>query len=184
MSEPQQPPLPPYVSGDHGYPPAAPQPAYPPAHTPQPGHPQPGHPQVGQPQPGQPQAGQIHPVYAHAGQPHPGYPAYGAPGPAAPGNPLGRAAFLIALITFGIGLLGTVAMPLLYSTTGYGAVDIITGASGLITLIAYGVALVLGVVALRRPAPHLLAGIAIGIAGSGVIGTTVAWMATFLYRFI
>lgn len=164
MSEPQQPPPPPHVPGDHGYPPAAPQPAYPPAHTPQAGYPQPGYPQVGQPQPG--------------------YPAYGTPAPAAPGNPLGRAAFLIALITFGIGLLGTVAVPLLYSTTGYGAIEIITGASGLITLLGYGTALVLGIVGLRRPAPHVLAGIAIGIAGSGVVGTAVAWIATFLYRFI
>ena len=164
MSEPQQPPLPPHVPGDHGYPPAAPQPAYPPAHTPQASYPQPGYPQVGQAQPG--------------------YPAYGTPASAAPGNPLGRAAFLIALITFGIGLLGTVAGPLLYFTTGFGAIEIISGASGLITLLGYGTALVLGIIALRRAAPHLLAGIAIGIAGSGVVGTAVAWIATFLYRFI
>ncbi|WP_407359080.1 hypothetical protein LTA6_001492 [Microbacterium sp. LTA6] len=165
MSDPQQPPVSPYASGDHRYPPATPQPAYPPA------PPQPGSPLAGQPQP-------AHPTY-------PTHPTYGAQPPAASGNALGRAAFLIALITFGIGLLGTLAIPLVY-TVGIGTVfvEIITSASGLISVIGYAAALVLGIVALRRPAPHILAGIAIGIAGSGVVGTAVAWIATLFYRFI
>lgn len=181
MSEPQQPPLPPYSSGDHGFPPAAPQPAHPPAYAPQPGYAQPGPAQPGPAQPGYAQ-----PVYAQPGQPQPVYPAYGAQSAASPGNALGRIAFIVAAITFGIGLLGTLSIPFLYATIGYDPmiVGFATGGTNLITLIGFAAALILGIVALRRPAPHVLAAIAVGIAGSGVIGTVVAWISTFFYGFI
>jgi hypothetical protein len=60
----------------------------------------------------------------------------------------------------------------------------VDGAVSVLSVVAYGFALVLGIVAARRAAPHVLAGIAIGIAGVGLLGTVIGWISTFFYRFI
>ncbi|CAN7253907.1 hypothetical protein LJR044_003447 [Microbacterium foliorum] len=177
------------------------QPGQPYAHPGQP-YTQPGQPytQPGQPHahPGQPytQPGQ---PYAHPGQPYtqPGQP-YARPGQPdvvaaaayAPGQAtarrsggLGRTALVIAVGAVAIGLLWQLVTPFLYSSVGFGVVDLLSNLVNLLVMAGAGVALVLGIIALRRPAPHLLPAIAIGVGGSTVIGTLVAWVSNVFYYF-
>lgn len=120
------------------------------------------------------------------GMPSQGAPQYGAPpqgGPqyAAPGNPLGRTAFLVAVVTGAIGILFSVITPFLYSSGNYDVADSLGTVIGILVLIGGIAAGVLSILALRRPAPHLLAAIALGIAGSVVVGRVITWMASLLY---
>lgn len=148
--------------------------------------------QPGQPyaQPGQPYAPQAQP-YSHAGQPSgPHIPPYGFAqnGPSGQTGPgastrLGRTAFIITVAAVIVGLLVQVVTPFLYSSGGYTIVDILSSLVNLVVLVAAAVGLVLGIVALRRPAPHLLAAIAIGIGGSTVAGILVSWAST-LFSYI
>lgn len=102
----------------------------------------------------------------------PGYPApYAAPAQARGGNPLGRTAFVIAVATFAINLIASLARPLVYSGTGgYEFMLAIDNGIGFFSFFGYALALVLGLIAARRAASQLLTGIAIGIAGVGVVG--------------
>ncbi|WP_431075272.1 hypothetical protein [Microbacterium phyllosphaerae] len=171
--------------------PQQPQPAQP-AQAGQP-YTQPGQPyaQPGQPyaQPGQPDGAPGQP-YSQPGQPYtqPGQP-YGAPGqPYAPGpsgrpGALGRTAFLIAVVGVAIGLLFQLVTPLMYMSFGFGVVDFLSNLVNLLVLAVAATGLVLGLIALRRPAPHLLAAIAIGLAGSTVVGTLVSWVSNVFYYF-
>lgn len=161
----------------------------------QPGQPysQPGQPYVhpGQPhsQPGQPHSQPGQP-YSQPGQPYiqPGQP-YGAPAqPYAPGQSgrpgtLGRTAFLVAVVGVAIGLLFQLVTPLLYMSIGFGVVDFLSNLVNLLVLAVAATGLVLGIIALRRPAPHLLAAIAVGVAGSTVVGTLVSWVSNVFYYF-
>ncbi len=209
MSDAPQPPVPPNHQPD----PAAPAAPTPPAPhlAAEPQYPaEPQHPAAGQhpapPAPpayptaapqAYPTAPQAYPTAAPQAYPastqgypvaQPGYPAYAAPARTG-GNGLGRAAFLIAVITFGINLLTTLARPFLYFSGGdygygYGVGSFLDGAVAVLSFLAYGFALVLGIIAARRAAPHLFAGIAIGISGVGVLGVLFTWISTFFYRFI
>lgn len=140
---------------------------------------QPGQPysQPGQPysQPGQP--------YAQPGQPY-GSPAAGVPqgttGPGARGN-LGRTAFIVALLAVAADLFVLLITPFLYSSVGYDAVEVVSNLILVVVLIAAVAGLVLGLIALRRPAPHLLAAIAVGLAGSTVATVLVSWMSSLMY---
>ncbi|MEV7610532.1 hypothetical protein AB0N61_13710 [Microbacterium sp. NPDC089320] len=177
--------------GDAGQPHA--QPGQPHA---QPGQPyaQPGEPyaQPGQPhaQPGQPHAQPGQP-YAQPGQPHaqPGQP-YGvttppySPGPTAPrAGGLGRTAFVVAVSGAAVGLFFQIITPFLYMSIGYQFVDLLGNLVNLIVLAVAGTGLALGLIALRRPAPHLLAAIAIGVGGSTVVGTLISWVSSLFYYF-
>ena len=156
----------------------------------QPGQPysQPGQSQPEQPysqpysQPGQPysQPGQ---PYAQPGQPY-GSPAAGVPqgttGPGARGN-LGRTAFIVALLAVAADLFVLLITPFLYSSVGYDAVEVVSNLILVVVLIAAVAGLVLGLIALRRPAPHLLAAIAVGLAGSTVATVLVSWMSSLMY---
>lgn len=113
------------------------------------------------------------------GTPPQGGPQYGAP--AAPGNPLGRTAFLVAVVTGAVGILFSVITPFLYSSGNYDVADSLGTVIGILVLIGGIAAGVLSILALRRPAPHLLAAIALGIAGSVVVGRVITWMASLLY---
>ncbi|WP_082508760.1 hypothetical protein [Microbacterium sp. Leaf161] len=174
----------------------------------QPGQPyaQPGQPYThpGQPytHPGQPYAqpyAQPAQPYAQPGQPytHPGQP-YARPGqpdgvaaaPYAPGpatarrsGGLGRTALVIAVSAVAIGLLWQLVTPFMYASVGFGVVDLLSNVVNLVVMAGAGVALVLGIIALRRPAPHLLPAIAIGVGGSTVVGTLVAWVSNVFYYF-
>ncbi|CAH0185762.1 hypothetical protein SRABI76_01646 [Microbacterium oxydans] len=168
MSEPQQHPVPPWAQ--QSAPPA------PPSASPLPAAPQyptaPQYPAA----PQNPATAQYPPAAQHPGATR-----------AAPrqGNVLGRVAFIVALVTLAIGMLFSLARPLIYSVAQYTASAIggLEALVGVVPLIGAVVALVLGLVALRRPAPHLLAGIAIGIAGSHILSAMAGWAGALLSRF-
>ncbi|MGJ0389744.1 hypothetical protein [Microbacterium sp. CGR1] len=152
-----------------------------PAQQPDPAQPGQPYSQPGQPysQPGQPYSQ----PYAQPGQPY-GAPAQpNAPGGAARTGALGRTAFLIAVIGVAIGLLFQLVTPLMYMSIGFGVVDVLSNLVNLLVLAVAATGLVLGIIALRRPAPHLLAAIAIGLAGSTVVGTLVSWVSNLFYYF-
>lgn len=170
MSEPQQPPAqphgtPPDYAGSHH--PAQPAPQQPPQ---QPQPPQP--PYDRQPHPGQPYPGQ-----PYAGQPYPG-----EQRPPQPGAGLGRTAFLLALVSLAIGLVVTLSYPLMFRMTGdpsaIGAFSAI--GNGLVLVVAV-VGLILGLMSVRRPGPQILAGIAIGITASELVGIVISWVSNLFY---
>ena len=134
------------------------------------------------PAPGYPQAHPAAPHYPAPGQPQQAYPAVPA---ASTGNPLGRTAFIIAIVTLAINLLSSLARPYFYTASiGYDAVIVLDNLIGVVSFLVYGLALVLGIMAVRRATAHLLAGIAIGVAGAGMIGLAFTWITVTLYRFL
>lgn len=177
MSEPQQPPAqphgtPPDYAGSHHPAQPAPQQPHPyPQQQPQPPQP-PQPPYDGQPHPGQPYPGQ-----PYAGQPYPG-----EQRPPQPGAGLGRTAFLLALVSLAIGLVVTLSYPLMFRMTGdpsaIGAFSAI--GNGLVLVVAV-VGLILGLMSVRRPGPQILAGIAIGITASELVGIVISWVSNLFY---
>ncbi|AVL98431.1 MULTISPECIES: hypothetical protein [Microbacterium] len=114
-----------------------------------------------------------------------GIPPYGAPAPSTSGNGLGRAAFIVALVTLAIDVFLILARPFVYmSDRTYSLIGLIEGASGILTFLGYGAALVLGLIAARRPGPRLLAGIAIGISGAGLLTIVLSWLSSTFYGFL
>lgn len=183
-----------YPSG--GQPPTAPQypsaPQYAPQHaTPQQAAPQPP---FGQPAP-QPPYGQ--PTPQHPNAPHPGAAPYAATqpnyasAPSAParpkeaGDPLGRTAFIIALAALGVALITTLSGPFLWlsSVNTYSTYGVVGGFVNLLVLAGAATALILGLLAARRPGSKLLPGIAIGIGGAQVASIVVSWISTLFYSF-
>ena len=169
MSEPQQPPAQPY-----GTPPNY-EGSHHPAQPPQPTQPtQPTQPYTGQPY------GQ-----AYAAQPYPGQPYPERQRPASSGSSgLGRIAFVLAVISLGIGLLITLSYPLMYRMMGdpsaigaFGAVG-----NGLVLVIAVA-GLILGLMSVRRPGSQILPGIAIGVTASQLVGIVISWMSNLFYAF-
>lgn len=139
---------------------------------------QPNHVYPGTPQPAQ---AQPYPPAQPYAQP------YGQP-PAAvrPGNSLARVAFIVALIVLGIGLLLDLAGPIMlvasnFYNVGYQVLSLVGTA---ISLVGGGVALILGLIAARRPGSHALAGIAIGIGGAHVASALFGLLSTLIYSFV
>lgn len=153
MSEPQHPSVPPYAQPNHAQPAA---------------------------QPAQPQA---YPA-ASSASPYPPQAPYARPEGSAE-NGMARAALIVALITLGIGLLSALAMPLIHMSSGFDpiVIQLLSLISGFIALIGGATALVLGIVAARRPGSPVRAGIAIGIGASGLLGLAFSWLSTLFYRF-
>ncbi|MBN6191771.1 hypothetical protein JQN58_33380 [Aneurinibacillus sp. BA2021] len=119
----------------------------------------------------------------------PGYPQFpvGAPPrtPADRGSSLGRVAFIVAVVVFALDLLLILGRPFLYmGDRGYSLIGFVEGASSVVGFLGYAVALVLGIVAARRPGSRLFAGIAIGISGAGLLGIVTVWLASMFYRFV
>lgn len=175
MSEPQQPPVPPSAQPNPAFPPAPPAPHLP--ATPQ----YPAAPQQYAAQAPQYSAAPQYPAT-------PQYPAAAQQYPAATrtdrGNTLGRTAFLIAVLTAGLSLVVTLFTPFFYlSTGGFETTSIVTGLFGVISLLGYVAALVLGLIALKRPGSTLLVGIAIGIAGVSLLGLVVGFVSSTFYNF-
>ena len=114
-----------------------------------------------------------------------GFPPSAAPSPRAAGDGLGRAALIVALVTLAIDLFLILARPFVYmSDRTYSIIGLIEGASGILTFLGYGAALVLGLIAARRPGPRLLAGIAIGISGAGLLTIVLSWLSSTFYGFL
>ncbi|MFT4258540.1 hypothetical protein [Microbacterium sp.] len=109
--------------------------------------------------------------YGTPPQPTPGSPApWAAPAPA-PTNPLGRTASIVATVVVGLALLSQLIFPLLIMSRAYDVADTVSLGFGVIVLLGSIVAVVLSILALQRPAPHLLAAIALGAAGSSLVGS-------------
>lgn len=210
MSDPQLPPVPPTPpNGNATNPPQQQFPSAPPAASALPADPQyPATPPYGQQAPqqapayGQPQAqpyGQAAPQGAY---PHPGaasyaatqQPAYGAsPTPAraaGSSNALARVAFIIALAVAAIGALQVLIQPFLLSSIGYysgygdGGYGIFTLLFGVVTFLASAAALVLGLIAVRRPGGQVFAGVAIGVGGVQLLGIILGWISSLFYAFL
>jgi len=99
-------------------------------------------------------------------------------------NPLGRTAFAIAVATLAINLFGSLARPFFYGGgPGYDFMFLFDNGIGILSFFAYALAFVLGVMAARRAAPQLLAGIAIGVGGAGAVGLAFTGLALALYRY-
>ncbi|MDF2510053.1 MAG: hypothetical protein K0Q52_3912 [Microbacterium sp.] len=92
---------------------------------------------------------------------------------------------MIAVVALAVTLISSIVQLLVYTSDfGYGSAYAIDEAIGVISLFAYVVALVLGIIAARRPGPRLLAGIAIGIAGAGALGMIFSWVGIAFLRFV
>lgn len=154
---------------------------------------QPGqHPQPGQPyaQPGQPYA-QPGQSYAQPGQPYPpstaGQPPRSGSGSSSGSSSgfagLGAIALLVAALSVAVGLAFQLVTPWLYASGGYAVVDSFSLAVNLLVLLGAVGGLVLGLIALRRPAPQVLAAIAVGFAGAAVLSRLVAWASSLFYAF-
>lgn len=98
-------------------------------------------------------------------------------------NPLGRTAFLIAVILGAVSALSLLITPILYSTGDYGVADMLSTVVRVLVLLGSVVALVIGIIALRRPEPRLLAAIAVGIAGSLVLSRLVNLLSSLVWTF-
>lgn len=148
-------------------------------------HPQPGQPS-GQPyaQPGQPYA-QPGQSYAQPGQPYPPSIAGQSPrsGSSSGFAGLGAIALLVAALSVAVGLAFQLVTPWLYASGGYAVVDSFSLAVNLLVLLGAVGGLVLGLIALRRPAPQVLAAIAVGFAGAAVLSRLVAWASSLFYAF-
>lgn len=134
-------------------------------------------PQQGQQQhAGQQYAGQQHLGPQHAGTPYPGQ----QPGSAA--APLGRFAFIIALVSLGVGFIVTLSYPLIIRALSASSAIGVFGAigNGLVFVMAIA-ALVLGLMSVRRPGSQVLGGIAIGIAAAQITGIVISWVSNLFY---
>lgn len=186
MSEPQQPPVPPSAQPNPAFPPA------PPAHQPPtaqhlPASPQypaaPQHPATPPQQPpyATPQQYPATPQQPYGQQPYP-QATRREPGP---GNPLARTAFIIALAVAAVVALQILTQPFVfaafdYTATGYGALNLVFS---VIVFLGSAAALVLGLIAVRRPGGQALAGIAIGVGGIQLIGIVLGWISSLFYGF-
>ena len=177
-----------YQNTGQPYPPAS-QPAQPsdrPSQSAQPGQPnaQPGQPNA---QPGQPYAQPGQP-YAQPGQPYgTPYPTAGAGTPGSPkgANPVGRTAFLVAVLSVGFGLVSQLLLQFLYANSiiDWMATGAVPSILNFLVFVGAATGLVLGIAALRRPGPHLLAAIAIGISVNTVLGTLASGLSSVFYNF-
>lgn len=150
MSDPQQPPVPPYASNTG-------QPSYPPQASP----PAQQHYQGQNPQP------PLNPAQAYPG------PAYSPPAAttSTDANLPGKIGFIIGLISLGLSILSNVIFQIMIRADGYALLNLVSSIFSVIIFLASAAALVFGIIGLRRVgAPHGLAGIATGLGGSVVVG--------------
>jgi hypothetical protein len=99
---------------------------------------------------------------------------------------LGRTAFIIAVITAAIGLLFVLANPFLIPSMreGYAIYQLISFGRSIVGLVLGALALTLGIVAGRRHAQPVLAGIAIGVGALEVLGVLSSFFVALLYTVI
>lgn len=105
--------------------------------------------------------------------------------PTRTGNPLGVAAFVIAAATLAVNLLSSVARPFVYGGDGgFNFMLAVDNGIGILSFFTYVVAMVLALIAVRRSASRLLTGIAIGVAGTGIIGLVSTALTIGLYQYL
>lgn len=144
MSDPQQPPLPPYGSNE-------PQPAQPAGYPTQPA--------AASQQP------HAQPVYAQ--------PAYSPSAPTSPtdSNPMGRIGLIFGIVSVGLQVLLNVMIQIMIRSNGYQIISVISGVFSVIIFLAGVGALVFGILGIKRVgAPHAVAGIATGLGIAIVVG--------------
>ncbi|MFJ4223176.1 hypothetical protein [Microbacterium sp. NPDC089695] len=109
----------------------------------------------------------------------PGYP--GATG-ARSGAP-GRIAFILALVSVAMSVLLALSFPLVVRAFAYSATSIgsVTAVGNILVLAVAIVALVFALMAVRRPGQQILAGIALGIAASEIVGIVVAGLSNLVF---
>ena len=131
-------------------------------------------------------ASQPTPPYTQPGQPgQPAYPTapYGAPAPHPSGGTLGRTALIIAAIGLALSVIISLISPLFYISPGrFVLADVIGAVQGFLVLVVSGVALVLGVIAIRRQAMPVLGGIAVGVAAAGIVGVLTGALTTLIIQ--
>lgn len=107
------------------------------------------------------------------------------PSPVRAGNPLGVAAFVIAVATLAVNLFSSLARPFVYGGDGgFEFMLALDNGIGFLSFFAYALALVLGLIAVRRSASRLLTGIAIGVAGAGAIGLVFTALTIGLFQYL
>lgn len=181
MSEPQQPPHPPSAQQPPASPPAPPA-VHLPAVPQYPAAPQyPATPQYQATQQYQ-AAPQYQPVPQYSATQHHQV----APqDPTRTGNPLGVAALVIAAATLAVNLLSSVARPFVYGGDGgFNFMLAVDNGIGILSFFTYVVAMVLALIAVRRSTSRLLTGIAIGVAGTGIIGLASTALTIGLYQYL
>jgi hypothetical protein len=84
-------------------------------------------------------------------------------------------------------VLGSFLFPLLSGVLQYGyglGYGIVNGVISFLVLVGSVIALILGLIAIRRPGSPILAGIAIGIAASEIAATVISWISSLFYTFV
>lgn len=140
----------------------------------------------------EPQHPPVPPYAQPSGQPQPhaqGYPgqqpSYGPPPRTTAGSSLGRVALIVALVSVALGLLQSLAFPFLVRTLDYSyAIGAVASVWNGLVLVVAVVALILGIMAVRRPGQQVLAGVAIGIAATEIIGILVSYISNAFYAFV
>lgn len=126
-----------------------------------------------------PHGGQSYP----SGQQYPGQQYPGAPAKA-PGSGLGRLAFILALASLAVGFVVALAFPVIVRTLqDTYAIGLVSAMGNGLVLVVAIVALILGLMAVRRPGSPILAGIAIGIAATQIAGIVISWVSNLFYAF-
>lgn len=143
--------------------------------APQPGYPQPTAP--GYPQPGASPVG--YPSATASGYPAPYTAARtGSSGLAA------RIGFIIALATALVGMVFTIAARFLIASQGFALFSLVSLLTGIVAGLGYAAALVFGIVGARGDRNRVLAGIAIGIGGAGLLGILSGWVMDLISRIL
>ena len=111
-------------------------------------------------------------------------PGYGAAPVAS--STLGRTAFIVALITAALGVFFTLSTPVLITgMDGDHAIwHVLSTARAIVGLALGALALILGIIAARRGAQPVLAGIAIGVGGIEVLGLFASFFVNLVYTVI
>lgn len=139
--------------------------------------------------PDQPPQGQFRGQPPHGGQSYPSgqqYPGQQYPGAPAktPGSGLGRLAFILSLASLAVGFVVALAFPVIVRTLqDTYAIGLVSAVGNGLVLVVAIVALILGLVAVRRPGSPILAGIAIGIAATQIAGIVISWVSNLFYAF-
>lgn len=123
---------------------------------------------------------------AATGAPAGGYP--GQPAPTARGGSgaAGRIGFVIALLTVLLALVGTIGLQtLIYSGATAGAdrfalYGMLAAVQSFVLLVGYALSLIFGIIGARAARGKVLAGIAIGVGGAGLVGVASSWLMSLI----